>query len=825
MSLFSRLFKAGADGDPMQETVADTSPEMVAYEIELISYVNEALQAPTAGFATIRPQSLETGKSLLALDPHQQLLLVASSVRLRRSWQQEPPAEFAARMPVVCSVLDALLLPLTERHLPFADDDLRIIANDLCGIRGQASIIVMGHFLGAVERFKRRHSLSKPLQNALSNLREASPVAVASRIEGILTGQQETEPLVETARPLGLRPKPRPMDGKTVDVMQADLVQVTKRAPMPSRETPGDNWLRESRALVDSVGPDHVRKMIKPAFAAALRNPQQPIDANQARILKGYVWLGGLLHDDDLTRETAELAASCLGEMEGGTQRSAKLGRVCLAILSAMATPSAVAQLNRLRQHFQHSASERQVERALDDASRTLGVDPDDFEELAVPTFGLDSMGIRRDQYGDYTAELRVNDCGKVQLNWRGPEGKINQRVPSEVRRNMPSVWEGLKTTIKDLESVLSAQRARLERLLRTERCWDYSYWRDCYANHPVIGILTRRLIWDFEYNGHWLSGFLIGDRLVGIDGEALPEMESTALVRIWHPIHAEEESLEWQKWIESLKLTQPFPQAHRPCYALDERDRKNESYSTRFAARVLDQAKLKRQASRLGWRFDPVSARATGELTLAIPTRQMRACFSIEAVDAPPTAEGFASLIETQELTFTDLRGRPQKLSEVVPAVFSEVAFDISRLVEYCCIAHDPTWYTHGEVRGFPNYWMSTAQAPLSNAAQTRRRLLERLLPRMPIADVCSFDGDALLIRGSFQTYRLHLGSANVTIGPRNVCIHRNPGEPDTYVPFGGDHMLARLLSLAFLLGNDARITDSRLLDQIRRAQDIRGA
>ncbi|MFT5128235.1 MAG: hypothetical protein ACI8W8_001844 [Rhodothermales bacterium] len=824
MSLFSRFFKPNASEDPMPDPVADTSPEQLAFELELTAYVREALEAPTAGFATIRPQSLDTGKALLAMEPHQQLLLVASSVRLRRLWQIESPAEFAARMPVVCSALDALLLPLTERHLPFADDDLRIVANDLCGIRGQASIIVMGHFLGAVERFQRRHALSKPLQHALSNLREASPIAVATRIEGILSGGEDTETDIE-ARPLGIRPKPRPMDGKTVDVMQADLVQVTKRAPMPSRETPDDKWLRESRALVDSVGPDHVRKMIKPAFAAALRNPQQPIDANQARILKGYVWLGGLLHDDDLTRETAELAASCLREMEGGSPRSAKLGRVCLAILSAMATPSAVAQLNRLRQQFQHTPAERQVERALDDASRTLGVDPDDFEELAVPTFGLDSQGVRRDQYGEYTAELRVNDRGNVQLSWRGPEGRIKEQVPSDVRLNMPSVWEGLKTSIKDLESVLAAQRARLERLLRTERCWDYSYWRDCYANHPVIGILTRRLIWDFEFDGHWLSGFLIGDRLLGLDGEALPELEATSLVRIWHPVHAEEESLQWREWVENLKLTQPFPQAHRPCYALDDRERKNQTYSTRFAARVLDQAKLKRQASRLGWRFDPVAAKASGELTLVIPMRQMRACFSIEGVDAPPTADGYASLIETQELTFTDLGGRPQALASVEPAVFSEVAFDVGRLVEYCCIAHDPTCLTHGEVRGFPNYWMSTAQAPLSAAARMRRELLERLLPRMPIADVCEIDGDILRIRGSFQTYSLHLGSANVTVGARNVCIHRNPGEPDTYVPFEDDHMLARLLSLAFLLARDSRITDSRLLEQIRRAQDLHGA
>lgn len=824
MSLFSRLLKPNPDGDPVPEPVADTSLEQLAFQIEIITYVKQALLAPTAGFATIRPQNLATGKALLALDPHQQLLLVASCVRLRCLWQQDPPVEFAARMPVVCSVLDALLLLLTERHLPFADDDLRIIANNLRGIRGQASIIVMGHYLGAVERFQRHHALSKPLENELTNLRESSPTAVATRIGRILTGKEDCDTLI-VARPLGIRPTPRPMDGKTVDVMQADLVQVTKRAAMPSREIPGDNWLRESRALVDSVGADHVRKMIKPVFAAALRNPQQPIDAKQARILKGHVWLGGLLHDDDLTRETAELAASCLGEIESGTQRSAKLGRVCLAILSAMATPSAIFQLNGLRQQFQHTDSERQVERALDDASRTLGVDPDDFEELAVPTFGLDSMGIRRDQYGEYTAELRVNDRGKVQLSWRGPEGRIKQRVPSEVRRNMPSVWNALKTSMKDLESVLAAQRARLERLLRTERCWDYSYWRDCYANHPVIGILARRLIWDFECNGHWLSGFLIGDRLVGLDGEGLPKLESTALVRLWHPIHAEEENLQWQKWIESLKLTQPYPQAHRPCYTLDERDRKAQTYSTRFAARVLDQAKLKRQASRLGWRFDPVSLRAAGELSLEIPMRQMRASFSIEAVDAPPTAEGFASLIETQELTFTDLHGRPQQLSELEPAVFSEVAFDIARLVEYCCIAHDPTWYNHGEVRGFPNYWMSTAQTPLSIAAQIRRELLTRLLPRLPFAESCEIAGDILRIRGSFQTYQLHLGSANVTVGARNICIHRNPGEPDAYVPFEGDHMLARLLSLAFLLANDARITDSRLLDQIRRSQEMRGA
>ncbi|WP_308185860.1 hypothetical protein [Streptomyces sp. MNU76] len=108
---------------------------------------------------------------------------------------------------------------------------------------------------------------------------------------------------------------------------------------------------------------------------------------------------------------------------------------------------------------------------------------------------------------------------------------------------------------------------------------------------------------------------------------------------------------------------------------------------------------------------------------------------------------------------------------------------------------------------------------------------LLERLVPRLAIADRCTFDGRFLQVEGKLYTYRIHLGSGSIRMPPndRYPCIvpksavtggngssGRN-GTPQTgCLPFEGDRMLAVILSKAMLLAKDTEITDPTILSQL---------
>src|SRR5262249_42484184 len=146
-----------------------------------------------------------------------------------------------------------------------------------------------------------------------------------------------------------------------------------------------------------------------------------------------------------------------------------------------------------------YAAAQRLLERAFEDAARRAGMPREDLEELAVPSFGLGTDGIRTEELGGHTAELRLTGTTSAEVRWLTAEGKALKGVPADVRRDHAEDVKELNKAVKDVESQLTAQRDRLERLLLAERTLPYPLWRERYLDHPLIGPMSRRLIWRFD--------------------------------------------------------------------------------------------------------------------------------------------------------------------------------------------------------------------------------------------------------------------------------------------------------------------------------------
>jgi hypothetical protein len=78
------------------------------------------------------------------------------------------------------------------------------------------------------------------------------------------------------------------------------------------------------------------------------------------------------------------------------------------------------------------------------------------------------------------------------------------------------------------------------------------------------------------------------------------------------------------------------------------------------------------------------------------------------------------------------------------------------------------------------------------------------------------------LVVRGQLRAYKIHLGSANVLMEPNDqfLCIVAARGSSAAqrlFLPFEGDGTLALILSKAFLLAADDRITDPTITRQIK--------
>jgi hypothetical protein len=163
-----------------------------------------------------------------------------------------------------------------------------------------------------------------------------------------------------------------------------------------------------------------------------------------------------------------------------------------------------------------------------------------------------------------------------------------------------------------------------------------------------------------------------------------------------------------------------------------------------------------------------------------------------------------------------------PLPLAEVPALVFSEIMRDVDLFVGVASVGNDPTWVDGGPERRFADYWSSYSWGELSATATTRRGVLERLLPRLKIADRCSLTDRFLVVRGELRTYKIHLGSGNILMLPNDqyLCIVPKP-TPDServFLPFEGDRLFSIILSKAFLLADDTRIKDPTITQQIGR-------
>jgi len=96
--------------------------------------------------------------------------------------------------------------------------------------------------------------------------------------------------------------------------------------------------------------------------------------------------------------------------------------------------------------------------------------------------------------------------------------------------------------------------------------------------------------------------------------------------------------------------------------------------------------------------------------------------------------------------------------------------------------------------------------------------------VPRLKIASRCALTDKFLVVRGDLRAYKIHLGSGNILMEPNDqyLCIVQDRGAarneaPVAFLPFEGDQRLALILSKAFLLAEDTKITDPTITRQIK--------
>jgi hypothetical protein len=631
---------------------------------------------------------------------------------------------------------------------------------------------------------------------------------------------------------------------------------------------PTAKWSREAGALLERIG--------RPAFeSAVLRwfplvdrprtrpaerwsewqpDPNLLIQDKNADILKALVWLCAERENAEIARALTALALSAYRKVPQVGPRCVRVGNACVWALGNMPGTEGIGQLALLKIKVKVGTAQKGIEKALSTAAERAGLPREEIEEMSVPAYGLQEVGVRRDRLGEFTAELVVTGTSTTELRWIKPDGGRQKSVPKAVKENHAEELKELKAAAKDVQRMLPAQRDRIENLYLEQKSWTFPLWRERYLDHPLVGTLARRLIWRFENPDRTAAGVYYDGRIVGRDGHALDWIDGSTRVELWHPIReASGEVLAWRDWLAELEIRQPFKQAHREVYLLTDAERTTGVYSNRFAAHVLKQHQFNALCAARGWRnklrlmVDDAYPPATREM----PAWGLRAEFWIEGIGdnygTDTTEAGTYLYLATDQVRFyrmdarenyahaagggyspgwpgQDAAAEPVVLEEIPPLVFSEVMRDVDLFVGVASVGNDPNWSDGGPEGRYRDYWTSYSFGALSETARTRKQVLQRLIPRLKIADRCSLTERFLIVRGDVRTYKIHLGSGNILMEPNDqyLCIVPARGAATgglagkVFLPFEGDGTLAIILSKAFLLAEDRKIKDPTILHQI---------
>lgn len=549
--------------------------------------------------------------------------------------------------------------------------------------------------------------------------------------------------------------------------------------------------------------------------------------------LRGLVWTTSLVNDESLIGVVGDAAEKCFQKIREVGPRSPKIGNACLIALSSLASEFAVAQLGRLNSRAKHVSTRKQISKAFQQAAANAGMTEADLIEIGVPTFGLTEVGRLHEAFGDFTAEATFGAHTKHMLVWRRQDGKTQKSVPAVVKESCGEQLKQLKLRLKNVDKLMPSLRHRIEHLFLNERSWSLMDFRKRYLDHPLVGIIARRLIWNAEQD-HETTAVIWHEGLwVTSNGDSF-EPGTDCRISIWHPLRCSADAvLQWRRWLDSHRVSQPFKQAHREVYILTDAERATVDHSNRFASHIIRQHQFAALCQQRGWRFDLQGDWDSWNAPyLDLPQHALQVVFDVDPMEGRNEVTQsfiYAQLATEQVQFFPMLDGAPDVMNPIAletldPIVFSEVMRDVDLFVGVTSIGNDPEWRERGTEREHIDYWETFSFGELSQTAITRKQTLEQILPQLQIADRCHLDGRFLIVKGKLRTYKIHLGSSNILMSPddRYLCIVQKRGSgarrtDGLYLPFEGDNTLSLILSKAFLLASDDTIRDQSIINQIR--------
>jgi len=624
--------------------------------------------------------------------------------------------------------------------------------------------------------------------------------------------------------------------------------QVLYLATGASGGKPNKKFIEEVERLIAKMGRDNYRKAAQHFLQIAIKQNIKEEEINyqenysytvrqflcdpSKQFIKGIVWTMQSFSDKESIRLLGKLLEKSFEKIPGVGPAAVAVGNACAYTLGNIRGKDGLGELARLKVRLKQNNIKKTIDKYLLEGAKKYNVSVEELKEMAVPTFDLEN-GEKTIVFEDY--QLKINIEGsKIVQQWIKPDGTDMKSVPNIIKKStvLSKKLKNIRKEIKEIQKTHSAQKQRIDNQFVLNRTWDYQSFDKYYLEHGLVSIIAKKLIWIFIKGNRKASVVLIDDEWQTENGEKIDWIDSECSVQLWHPVFAKEkEIIAWREKMMTLEWKQPFKQAFRELYILTDAELNTRNYSNRMAAHIIKQHQFKTLAVMRDWKYALMGAYDDGIYDQVaekqLPEYGITAEYWIDEVNDFDAFNdtGIWLYVATDQVKFKNDKGEVMDLINVPPIVFSEIMRDVDLFVGVCSVGNDPEWQnTDGVREHHRTYWSSYSFGNLTEIAKTRKSILERLLPRLSkIRNKAHVDGKFLIVKGDLRTYKIHIGSSNILMEPNDqyLCIvpARSPQKAVSklFIPFEGDRGLSIVLSKAFLLAEDTKITDPTIVSQIK--------
>ncbi len=390
---------------------------------------------------------------------------------------------------------------------------------------------------------------------------------------------------------------------------------------------------------------------------------------------------------------------------------------------------------------------------------------------------------------GDVSLTLSLDEHAQPELAIRRGDGQLKS-LPKAVNKDAKFV------ELHERSKHLKRQASRVKRSLEIAMCRG-----DSFSGAELMQLSDHALLWP-----QLQRLVLIGEGIMGYPmkrGKALRDysgkLESVKKNEQLRVAHSNDllKSKAWDKWQHECfyaERLQPFKQIFRELYVVTRQEKKDKTFSNRYAGHQVNPKQAYALWGRRGWAVDEYE--------------NVWKMYHEEGLNVSIVFDdGITTPLEVEDLTIDKIQFRrgdeykPLKLTDVPARVFSEVMRDIDLVVS---VAHT------GDID--PEASASTVEM--------RASLLRETCELFSLKNV-KLKNSRALIKGHLGEYSIHLGSGVVHRMPGGaVCIvpvhsqHRGR----LFLPFADDDpRTAEVVSKTMLLARDDEIDDPIILEQLR--------